>query len=140
MRVPRAGPTLTPALSRPAGEGVLRFMRRGWRNTPWATEMSYSALALLLRRAGVAEANAHAEDAAEFCRGMVFNILADNSDDHEKNHSLLAVVSPWSNGRFRLAPAAFELRTGLSGAAAQLERIIRVVRPVSPQPREKTQN
>jgi serine/threonine-protein kinase HipA len=35
---------------------------------------------------------------------MVFNILIDNTDDHEKNHSLL-VVSPFKNGRFKLAPA-----------------------------------
>ena len=67
-------------------------------------EMGYPALALLLRRAGVAEDNANTQDAAElFCR-MVFNILLDNTDDHEKNHSLV-VVSPWRNGRFRLAPA-----------------------------------
>jgi serine/threonine-protein kinase HipA len=35
---------------------------------------------------------------------MVFNILIDNTDDHEKNHSLL-VVNPFENGRLRLAPA-----------------------------------
>ncbi len=34
---------------------------------------------------------------------MVFNILIDNTDDHEKNHSLL-VVSPFQHGRLRLAP------------------------------------
>lgn len=67
-------------------------------------EMGYPALALLLRRAGVAEDDANAADAADLFRRMVFNILVDNTDDHEKNHSLL-VVSPWSNGRFRLAPA-----------------------------------
>ncbi|HSV77910.1 MAG TPA: HipA domain-containing protein [Ramlibacter sp.] len=67
-------------------------------------EMGYPALALVLRRAGVAEGGANTEDAAELFRRMVFNILVDNTDDHEKNHSLL-VVSPWSNGRFRLAPA-----------------------------------
>ena len=56
-------------------------------------EMGYPALALLLRRAGVAEGDANAQDAAELFRRMVFNILVDNTDDHEKNHSLL-VVSP----------------------------------------------
>lgn len=35
---------------------------------------------------------------------MVFNILIDNTDDHEKNHSLL-VVNPFDNGRLQLAPA-----------------------------------
>jgi len=35
---------------------------------------------------------------------MVINILIDNTDDHEKNHSLL-IVSPFANGRLKLAPA-----------------------------------
>lgn len=67
-------------------------------------QMGYPALALLLRRAGVADGGANAADAVELFRRMVFNILVDNTDDHEKNHALLA-VAPWSNGRFRLAPA-----------------------------------
>lgn len=48
---------------------------------------------------------------------MVFNILVDNTDDHEKNHSIL-VVSPWSNGRFRLAPA-FDVLSSNSGQGFQ---------------------
>jgi serine/threonine-protein kinase HipA len=67
-------------------------------------DMSYPALAQLLRRAGVATEGINAADAAELFRRMVFNILVDNTDDHEKNHSLL-VVAPASNGRFRLSPA-----------------------------------
>ncbi|WP_310389616.1 HipA domain-containing protein [Roseateles sp.] len=43
-------------------------------------------------------------DAQELFRRMVFNILIDNTDDHEKNHALL-VVDPAANGRLRLAPA-----------------------------------
>lgn len=35
---------------------------------------------------------------------MVFNILVDNTDDHEKKHALL-VVNPTDNGKLRLAPA-----------------------------------
>jgi len=80
-------------------------------------EMSYPALALLLRRAGVAEGNANVDDAAELFRRMVFNILVDNTDDHEKNHSLL-VVSPWSNGRFRLSPA-YDMLPSNSGQGFQ---------------------
>lgn len=80
-------------------------------------EMGYPALAQLLRRAGVAEGNANTEDAAELFRRMVFNILVDNTDDHEKNHSLL-VVSPWSNGRFRLAPA-YDVLPSNSGQGLQ---------------------
>jgi serine/threonine-protein kinase HipA len=66
--------------------------------------MGYPELARILRRAGITHANANQEDARELFRRMVFNILMDNTDDHEKNHSLL-VVSPFENGRFKLAPA-----------------------------------
>lgn len=48
---------------------------------------------------------------------MVFNILIDNTDDHEKNHALL-VVHPLANGRLRLAPAYDVLPTN-SGQGAQ---------------------
>lgn len=80
-------------------------------------ELSYPALALLLRRAGVTESGANARDASELFRRMVFNILMDNTDDHEKNHSLL-VVSPWENGRFRLAPA-YDVLPSNSGQGRQ---------------------
>lgn len=80
-------------------------------------ELGYPALALLLRRAGVAEGEANTRDAAELFRRMVFNILVDNTDDHEKNHSLL-VVAPWDNGRFRLAPA-YDVLPSNSGQGRQ---------------------
>ena len=67
-------------------------------------ELGYPELARILRRAGVAQEDANLHDAHELFRRMVFNILVDNTDDHEKNHSLL-VVNPLANGRFRLAPA-----------------------------------
>lgn len=66
--------------------------------------MGYPELARILRRVGVAQDNANQRDARELFRRMVFNILMDNTDDHEKNHSLLA-VSPFENGRYQLAPA-----------------------------------
>ena len=66
--------------------------------------MGYPELARILRRVGVAQENVNQHDARELFRRMVFNILMDNTDDHEKNHSLL-VVSPFKNGRFKLAPA-----------------------------------
>ena len=80
-------------------------------------EMGYPALALLLRRAGVTDGDANVADAAELFRRMVFNILMDNTDDHEKNHSLL-VVSPWSNGKLRLAPA-YDVLPSNSGQGTQ---------------------
>lgn len=66
--------------------------------------MGYPQLARILRRVGVSQGDAHLTDAEELFRRMVFNILVDNTDDHEKNHALL-VVDPTANGRLRLAPA-----------------------------------
>jgi serine/threonine-protein kinase HipA len=67
-------------------------------------ELGYPELARILRRVGVARDDMNQRDARELFRRMVFNILVDNTDDHEKNHSLL-VVSPFKNGRLKLAPA-----------------------------------
>ncbi len=67
-------------------------------------EMGYPELARILRRVGVTHGDTHQRDARELFRRMVFNILIDNTDDHEKNHSLL-VVNPFENGRLKLAPA-----------------------------------
>ncbi len=67
-------------------------------------EMGYPELARILRRVGVTQDGANQRDAHELFRRMVFNILVDNTDDHEKNHALL-VVNPLANGRLRLAPA-----------------------------------
>lgn len=67
-------------------------------------EMGYPELAQILRRAGVSKNDVNASDARELFKRMVFNILIDNTDDHEKNHSLL-VVNPGRFAQFRLAPA-----------------------------------
>jgi serine/threonine-protein kinase HipA len=67
-------------------------------------DLGYPALAQLLRRAGVAQGAANLLDMQELFRRMVFNILIDNTDDHEKNHAL-RVVAPTRQGRYRLAPA-----------------------------------
>ncbi len=80
-------------------------------------QLGYPELARLLRRAGVAIGGAHLQDARELFRRMVFNILIDNTDDHEKNHSLL-VVSPFQQGRLRLAPA-YDLLPTHSGQGYQ---------------------
>jgi serine/threonine-protein kinase HipA len=69
-----------------------------------APELGYPELARILRRVGVTQDDSNRRDARELFRRMVFNILIDNTDDHEKNHALL-VVSPFENGRLRLAPA-----------------------------------
>ena len=67
-------------------------------------EMGYPELARILRRIGIAQDDINLQDARELFRRMVFNILVDNTDDHEKNHALM-VMNPSENGRLKLAPA-----------------------------------
>ena len=52
-------------------------------------EWSYSELAQLLRRRGDTAGDFNRTQMRELFRRMVFNILIDNTDDHEKNHVLL---------------------------------------------------
>ncbi|MBL8327472.1 MAG: HipA domain-containing protein [Rubrivivax sp.] len=67
-------------------------------------QLGYPELARLLRRAGVARDGTHQRDARELFRRMVFNILIDNTDDHEKNHALL-ISDPFAGTGMTLAPA-----------------------------------
>jgi serine/threonine-protein kinase HipA len=52
-------------------------------------ELGYPELAQLLRRRGVTHRGVNRRQMRELFRRMVFNILLDNTDDHEKNHVLL---------------------------------------------------
>ena len=70
--------------------------------------LGYPELAQLLRRRGVAAGGLHREHMAELFRRMVFNILIDNTDDHEKNHVLLMNDS----GEYELSPAFDVLPSG----------------------------
>lgn len=67
-------------------------------------EMGYPELARILRRIGDTTDQTNQKDAYELFRRMVFNILVDNTDDHEKNHALL-VPNPFATERLQLAPA-----------------------------------
>lgn len=67
-------------------------------------ELGYPELARVLRRLGVTRGGAQAQDMRELFRRMVFNILVDNTDDHEKNHAL-QVPEPLASPGVRLAPA-----------------------------------
>ena len=61
-------------------------------------DYGYPEMALLLRRLGVA--SDIKTNAIELFRRMVFNILMDNTDDHEKNHAFL-----WRQQALVLTPA-----------------------------------
>lgn len=76
-------------------------------------ELGYPSLAQILRRAGVIDEDRNLHDMRELFRRMVFNILIDNTDDHDKNHAL-QVVAPTRQGRYRLAPA-YDVLTTNSG-------------------------
>lgn len=52
-------------------------------------DLGYPELAHLLRRRGRLEGGANRTQMRELFRRMVFNILLDNTDDHEKNHVVL---------------------------------------------------
>lgn len=68
----------------------------------------YPELAQLLRRKGKAPQRNAPNDMHELFRRMVFNILIDNNDDHEKNHVLLMN----DDGTYSLSPAFDVLPTG----------------------------
>jgi serine/threonine-protein kinase HipA len=68
----------------------------------------YPELAQLLRRRGVTAKDRYVADMRELFRRMVFNILIDNTDDHEKNHALLVTDAQ----QYELAPAFDVLPSG----------------------------
>jgi serine/threonine-protein kinase HipA len=71
------------------------------------SQFGYPELALLLRRRG--EATQIDNNAEQIFRRMVFNILIDNTDDHEKNHVLILR----DDSMYELAPAFDVLPSGL---------------------------
>ncbi len=73
-----------------------------------AERFGYPELAQLLRRRGVTEADAYIGHMRELFRRMVFNILIDNTDDHEKNHALLVTDAQ----QYELSPAYDVLPSG----------------------------
>jgi serine/threonine-protein kinase HipA len=80
-------------------------------------DLGYPNLAQLLRRAGVTAGGANQRDMRELFRRMVFNILIDNTDDHEKNHALM-MVEPGRHGALRLAPG-YDMLPANSGQGHQ---------------------
>jgi serine/threonine-protein kinase HipA len=95
----------------------------------------YPELAQLLRRRGVVEQGSNVEYMRELFRRMVFNILIDNTDDHEKNHCL--VMS--DGAQYALSPAydvlpsgqalGFQqMRVGTDGADSTLDNALSMCR------------
>lgn len=72
-------------------------------------EFSYPSLAEIVRK----HANDSGRDCLQLFRRMVFNILLDNTDDHEKNHGFLFDGTHWN-----LAPA-FDVSPQLQGLGYQ---------------------
>lgn len=73
-----------------------------------AERFGYPELAQLLRRRGVTRGDAYIAQMRELFRRMVFNILIDNTDDHEKNHALLMTDAQ----QYELSPAYDILPSG----------------------------
>ena len=67
-------------------------------------DLGYPALAQALRRFGDTADETNVTQMIELFRRMVFNILIDNTDDHEKNHSLLYLPATRAS-KLYLAPA-----------------------------------
>jgi len=68
----------------------------------------YPELAQLLRRRGVTDGDTYVSQMRELFRRMVFNILIDNTDDHEKNHAVLVTNAQ----QYELSPAFDVLPSG----------------------------
>lgn len=73
-----------------------------------AEPFGYPELAQLLRRRGVVQGDRNVADMRELFRRMVFNILIDNTDDHEKNHALIVTDAQ----QYALSPAYDVLPSG----------------------------
>ncbi|HET7541732.1 MAG TPA: HipA domain-containing protein [Polyangiaceae bacterium] len=93
--------------------------------------LGYPELALLLRRRGDVADDRHRWQMRELFRRMVFNILIDNTDDHEKNHVLLVSDAM----HYELSPAFDvlpsgqalgyqQMRVGQQGADSTLENAL----------------
>lgn len=79
-------------------------------------DYGYPQLAQQLRR--LARSSGIPAQQAQLFRRMVFNILMDNTDDHEKNHGLLRQA----DGSWALSPA-FDVVSSMSGIGYQAFRV-----------------
>jgi serine/threonine-protein kinase HipA len=98
------------AISRFDRRGALRLhsLSAGTALRAAGERFGYPELAQLLRRRGVTDGDAYGAQMRELFRRMVFNILIDNTDDHEKNHALLMTDAQ----QYELSPAFDVLPSG----------------------------
>lgn len=119
-------PTLPIRLTHGHAVAIERFDRQGGRRRHALSAnvalkaagetLGYPELAQLLRRRGVAEGDRNLAQMRELFRRMVYNILIDNTDDHEKNHALLVT----DTASYELAPAFDVLPSGQALGYQQL--------------------
>ena len=114
----RVAPTMPVRLTYGHAVAIKRFDRRGPQRVHALSacvalraageRFGYPELAQLLRRRGVIAGDTHLAHMRELFRRMVFNILIDNTDDHENNHAVLATDAQ----QYELAPAYDVLPSG----------------------------
>ena len=114
----RSAPTMAVRLTVGHAVAIKRFDRSGEHRRHCisaavalraaAEQIGYPELAQLLRRKGVVQEGRYTRDMHELFRRMVFNILIDNTDDHEKNHALIR----GEREQYELAPAFDVLPSG----------------------------
>jgi serine/threonine-protein kinase HipA len=91
-----------------AGAARLHCISAGTALRAAGERFGYPELAQLLRRRGVTARDVHVTRMRELFRRMVFNILIDNTDDHEKNHALVMTDAQ----QYELSPAYDVLPSG----------------------------
>jgi serine/threonine-protein kinase HipA len=91
-----------------AGAARLHCISAGTALRAAGERLGYPELAQLLRRRGVTAHDLHVKHMHELFRRMVFNILIDNTDDHEKNHALIMTDAQ----QYELSPAYDVLPSG----------------------------
>jgi serine/threonine-protein kinase HipA len=114
----RVAPTRPIRLTHGHAVTIKRFDRHGGRRyhalsaavalRAAGERFGYPELAQLIRRRGVTTRDQHLGQMRELFRRMVFNILMDNTDDHEKNHALLVTDA----NQYELSPAYDVLPSG----------------------------
>jgi serine/threonine-protein kinase HipA len=97
--------------------------------------LGYPELAQLLRRRGSVEGDRNTIQMRELFRRMVFNILIDNTDDHEKNHALLVTdaASYELSPAYDVVPSAQglgyqQLRVGIDAGDSSLDNALSMSR------------